>query len=141
MLLIKRADDRPIFPGKYNGLGGHVERGESVLAAAHREVHEESGLTPNGLWLCATVAIDLGEPDHGIAMWVFRGEAGDGEMIESPEGKLEWMPVARIPDLDMVEDILTLLPKVLSLQPGDPPLWGLYVYDDEGKLTMEFSDQ
>jgi hypothetical protein len=87
------------------------------------------------------VAIDIGEADHGIAMWVFRGEAGDGDLIESTEGSLEWLPAARIPQLDMVEDIPTLLPKVLAMQPGDPPLWGLYVYDDEGKLTMEFSDQ
>jgi 8-oxo-dGTP diphosphatase len=141
VLLIKRAADRPIFPGKYNGLGGHLERGESVLAAAQREVLEESGLTPIDLWLCATVAIDIGEADHGIAMWVFRGEAGDGDLIESTEGSLEWLPAAHIPQLDMVEDIPTLLPKVLAMQPGDPPLWGLYVYDDEGKLTMEFSDQ
>ncbi len=138
VLLIKRADDRPIFPGKYNGLGGHVERGESVLAAAQREVLEESGLSPVSLWLCATVAIDFGEADHGIAMWVFRGDAGDGELIESPEGKLEWVPVARIPELNMVEDIPTLLPKVLVMQPGDQPLWGLYIYDDDGNLTMHF---
>jgi 8-oxo-dGTP diphosphatase len=140
VLLIKRAADRPIFPGKYNGLGGHVERGESVLAAAQREVREESGLTPMGLWLCAVVAIDIGEADHGIAMWVFRGKAGEGDLIESTEGALEWMPAARLPELDMVEDIPTLLPKVLALQPGDPPLWGLYVYDEQGNLSMEFSD-
>ncbi|MEX1248597.1 MAG: NUDIX domain-containing protein, partial [Anaerolineales bacterium] len=44
VLLIKRGADRPVFPNLYNGLGGHVERGESVMAAARREVEEESGL-------------------------------------------------------------------------------------------------
>ncbi|KAK6539442.1 hypothetical protein TWF694_009666 [Orbilia ellipsospora] len=30
--------------GKYNGFGGKVEQGESIVAAAIRELHEESGL-------------------------------------------------------------------------------------------------
>lgn len=139
VLLIKRAEDRPVFPGQYNGLGGHVERGESVLAAARREAAEECGLQIKRLWLCACVAIDIGKADHGIAMWVFRGEAEEGDLIESSEGRLEWVPVAQIGNLDMVEDIPTLLPKVLEVEEGDAPLWGLYAYDDVGNLKMEFS--
>lgn len=137
VLLIKRSADRPVFPGLYNGVGGHVERGESVLAAALRETEEESGLRPSALWLCAAVAIDTGDTGTGIAMWVFRGEA-DGEPTASPEGEIGWVPVGRIPELPMVEDIPTLLPKVLAIKRGDPPLWGLYTYDKNGKLTMEF---
>lgn len=137
VLLIKRAADRPLFPNKYNGLGGHVEKGESVLAAARREVEEESGLTVPGLWLCATVAIDTAELVAGIAMWVFRGEAS-GEPRPSSEGSIQWLQVSKIGELEMVEDIPTLLPKVLAMKPGDTPLWGLYVYDEAGKLSMRF---
>jgi 8-oxo-dGTP diphosphatase len=145
VLLLKRADDRPIFPGLYNGLGGHVERGESVLAAALREVEEESGLRPTRLWLCATVAIDTGDPATGILMSVFCGQAAgeaaeDSQLRASDEGTLQWVPVAQIPTLPMVEDIPTLLPKVLEVEPGDAPLWGLYIYDADGKLTMRFED-
>jgi 8-oxo-dGTP diphosphatase len=140
VLLLKRADDRPIFPGLYNGLGGHVERGEGVLAAARREVEEESGLRPARLWLCATVSIDTGDPAAGILMSVFCGEvAAEGSQLRaSDEGTLQWVPVAQIPTLPMVEDIPTLLPKVLEVEPGDAPLWGLYVYDADGKLHMQF---
>ena len=138
VLLIKRGADRKVFPNQYNGLGGHVEKGESVLAAARREVQEESGLSPANLWLCAVVAIDTGDEQAGIAMWVFRGEA-DGEPRHSPEGEIAWVPVSKIRELDMVEDIPTLLPKVLAMKPGDAPLWGLYTYDKAGNLTTEFS--
>jgi 8-oxo-dGTP diphosphatase len=137
VLLIKRSATRPLFPNKYNGLGGHVERGESVPAAARREVMEESGLEPNSLWLCATVAIDTGDVDAGIVMWVFRGNA-DGKPSPSDEGQISWMPIIEIANLDMVEDIPTLLPKVLSMSPGDAPLWGRYVYDAQGNLEINF---
>ena len=138
VLLIKRGADRKVFPNQYNGVGGHVEKGESVLAAARREVQEESGLSPANLWLCAVVAIDTGDEQAGIAMWVFRGEA-EGEPRQSPEGEISWVPVSRIAKLDMVEDIPTLLPKVLALRPGDPPLWGSYRYAENGQLSMQFS--
>jgi len=138
LLLMRRADDRPIFPGLYNGLGGHVERGESVLAAAHRELNEESGLQGIDLWLCAVVAIDTGDADAGIVMWVFRGEATGEATKESGEGTLEWVSKERIAALPLVEDIPYLLPRVLSIRPGDSPLWGFYDYGDEGKLRMNF---
>ncbi|MEX2162400.1 MAG: NUDIX domain-containing protein [Anaerolineales bacterium] len=137
VLLIKRGADRKVFPNLYNGMGGHVERGESVLGAARREVEEESGLTAEGLWLCATVAIDTGDAETGIAMWVFRGEAV-GEPTSSSEGEIAWVPVSRMAELPMVEDIPSLLPKVLTMKRGDAPLWGKYSYDEAGKLVMEF---
>ena len=137
VLLIKRGADRAVFPNQYNGVGGHVEKGESVLAAARREVEEESGLEPIDLWLCAVVTIDTGDQDTGIVMWVFRGEA-DGEPRQSTEGEISWMPINRLGELDMVEDIPTLLPKVLAMKQGDKPLWGFYAYNESGKLITIF---
>jgi 8-oxo-dGTP diphosphatase len=137
VLLIKRAANRALFPNKYNGLGGHVERGESILAAARREVEEESGLRPESLWLCAGVAIDTRDAQTGIAMWVFRGEA-DGQPKASDEGDISWVPTSKLGELEMVEDIPTLLPKVLAMKQGNPPLWGFYKYDEAGKLTISF---
>lgn len=137
VLLIKRAAHRPVFPNQYNGLGGHVEQGETVRQAAVREVEEESGLQASSLWLCAVVTIDTGDADKGILMFVFRGEA-PGNLRPSAEGTLEWVHPDRFAELDMVEDIPTLLPKVLAMQPGDPPLWAHYSYDEAGKIVMEF---
>jgi 8-oxo-dGTP diphosphatase len=141
VLLIKRAANRAIFPNQYNGLGGHVEQGESVHQAAVREVEEESGLEASSLRLCAVVTIDTGDADKGILMFVFRGEAADGTLRASAEGTLEWVHPDRIPELDMVEDIPTLLPKVLAMQPGDPPLWARYSHDEAGKIVMGFGKE
>jgi 8-oxo-dGTP diphosphatase len=137
VLLIRRADDRPVFPGQYNGLGGHVERGESVVEAARREVLEESGLEAEGLRLCAVVTIDVGE-NPGIQMHVFRGEAPGGDLKPSGEGALRWMTQSEALQLDLVEDIPELLPKVLAHRQGDPPLWGHYRYGKDGELITRF---
>jgi len=45
VLLLEGARDKKIWAGYWNGLGGHVEQGESALNAAQRELLEESGLT------------------------------------------------------------------------------------------------
>lgn len=137
VLLIKGAPSKRVWPNLYNGLGGHVEKGESVWQAARREVEEESGLKYLSLWLCAVVTIDTGDSATGILMFVFRGEA-KGEVHSSSEGELEWMPTSRLAALPLVEDLPTLLPRVLAMQRGDPPLWGFYSYDADGKLKIEF---
>ena len=49
----KRPDDA--HRGKYNGLGGKLERDEDVVACIRREIREESGLECDALSLRGTV--------------------------------------------------------------------------------------
>ncbi|MCH7664271.1 MAG: NUDIX domain-containing protein, partial [Chloroflexi bacterium] len=37
VLLLKGAPDKNLWANLYNGVGGHIERGEDVLSAARRE--------------------------------------------------------------------------------------------------------
>jgi 8-oxo-dGTP diphosphatase len=134
ILLLKGAPDKRIWPNQYNGIGGHVERGEGVLAAARRELLEETGLQAERLWLCAAITIDTGE-DTGIGMYVFRGEA-TGEPKQTEEGLAEWVPIAEIGSLPLVEDLPALIPKALALKRGDAPLSLHYRYEGD-KLEIE----
>ena len=74
VLLLRGAPTKRLWAGKYNGLGGHVERGESVHAAAQREIREEAGLEVSHLRLRGVITIDAG-PTAGIGLFVFTARA------------------------------------------------------------------
>ena len=137
VLLIKGAPHKRLWADQYNGIGGHVERGEELLSAARRELLEETGLTPQELWLCGTITIDTGEKP-GIGIFVYRGEYLEGELKESQEGVLAWIPVDQVYTLPLVEDLHTLLPKVLETDKTCPPFSALYTYDPGGHLQIAF---
>jgi 8-oxo-dGTP diphosphatase len=96
----KKAND--IHEGKWNGLGGKLEAGETPEECVIREVREESGLVIQNPRL------------HGLLMFprfkgndwyvfVFTAMEFNGELIESPEGKLEWIPDEKLPELSLWE--------------------------------------
>lgn len=143
VLLLKGAAHKSLWAGRYNGVGGHVERGESLLAAANRELFEETGLQGAGLRLCGTLLVDTAAP-VGVGVFVFRGECGGAgcwEPVASREGTLEWVGFERLGELPLVEDLPVLLPRVLSMRPGEAPFSALSSYDAEGRLVVRFADQ
>jgi 8-oxo-dGTP diphosphatase len=137
VLLLKGAPNKKIWPGKYNGLGGHVERGESIYTAAEREIREEAGLTVSDLRLRGVITIETGEA-IGIGLFVFTAVARSRDVIPSTEGSLEWISIERLTELDLVEDLPLLLPRALAMKPTDPCFSAQYTYDAEGKLVIEF---
>jgi 8-oxo-dGTP diphosphatase len=137
VLLLKGAPTKRIWPNRYNGLGGHVERREGAAAAARREIREEAGLEVRDLRLRGVITIDTSEA-AGIGLYVFTAEALSRETVASVEGTLEWVPAARVAELDLVEDLFTLLPVVLAQADNAPPFSATYHYDEQDRLVIAF---
>ena len=141
LLLLRGAPDKRIWPNQYNGVGGHVEPGEDVRAAARREIREETGLSVRDLQLRGVINIPVdGQRNTGILVFLFTATAPTREVRPSDEGTLEWVARNRLAELDLVEDLPTLLPRVLAMGPDDPPFFAHYRYDEHDRLTITFSE-
>jgi 8-oxo-dGTP diphosphatase len=136
VLLLKGAPDKRIWANLYNGVGGHVEPGEDVLTAARREVREETGLEAVDLHLAAVANIEAGDPQVGILLFVFTGWSRSRQTTPSVEGSLHWVATEQLLELELVEDLAWLLPRLLAQPPGAAPLFLHYSYDEVDRLLI-----
>ena len=139
---VGRPDDAHL--GKYNGLGGKVERSEDVAAAVRREVREEAGIEVLPMRLRGTVSWPgFGKGGEDWFGFVFLVESFEGTPpASSDEGDLAWVPLARLLafDLPLWEGDRHFLPLVfdravgqfhgvLPYRDGRPVDWQVTVLD------------
>lgn len=140
VLLLKGAPTKRLWANKYNGLGGHVEQDEDVLAAAQRELVEETGLRGVHLVLRGVIHIDAGRDEQGdrpgVMVFVFHGATDQRALQATREGVAEWLPVAQLAAMPLVDDLVAVIPRALA--PG-PVFFGHYAPQPDGALTYRFT--
>lgn len=105
---IKKAND--IHQGKWNGLGGKLEAGETPEECASREIYEESGLIVRKLeWKGILTFPDFANDEDWYA-FVFLVPEFEGELIDSVEGDLRWIDNEELPNLNLWEGDTIFLP-------------------------------
>ena len=104
VLLLRRSN--PPFAGKWVAPGGKIERHESPVECAARELREETGLIARNLILRGIVREVSPRPDWQWLLFIYfvteaTGSVGD----DCSEGRLQWwstlqMPIAEMPEAD-----------------------------------------
>ncbi len=137
VLLLRGSPQKRIWANKYNGIGGHIERDEDIYSAALREVREETGLDVANLRLVGLINID-GDQPTGIMLFVFTAASPSGDPIPTEEGTPEWIARDRLAQIDLVEDLPTILPRALDVPLHAPPFFAHYHYDEQERLIIHF---
>ncbi len=96
---VKKKND--YHEGKWNGLGGKFELGETPEECAIREIEEESGLIVKKLKLKGFITFPMFDEKDDWYVFVFVVDKFEGKLIDSPEGNLKWIPDKELLDINL----------------------------------------
>ena len=101
--------------GRWNGFGGKLEQGETIEAAARREVQEESGITVTSMNEVGVLDFEFqSESTKLMEVHVFKVTGFTGEPQETEEMKPQWFTQNEIPYSQMWSDDEYWLPLLLA---------------------------
>lgn len=120
--------------GNWNGYGGKLEEGESIIDATIREMFEESGvvITRENLEQVAVVEFIFEDGKH-LEVHTFFVRTWEGEPNETEEMKPEWFKFPEIPYDKMWADDKHWFPRALMGEKLRGKVW----FDTTGKDIKE----
>jgi len=109
---IKKKND--MHEGKWNGLGGKFEHGESPEECAIREVKEESGLLIKKPKMHGFITFPMFDGKKDWYVFLFTAKEFKGKLIDSCEGRLEWIPNNKLLELNLWEGDKIFIPWLMQ---------------------------
>lgn len=139
LMVHRTAREHDYHMGKFNGLGGKMERGEDVETALRREIFEEAGIKALDVTLRGTINwTGFGPKFEDWLGFIFIITSYEGEVnSHSPEGPLEWIAIKDLKSLPMWEGDKLFLPLVFD---HDPRVFhGFMPYENETPLNWTYT--
>lgn len=125
--------------GKWIGVGGKFEEGETPEECAVREVYEETGLKVGSLKLRGIITFVM-QPLTTEYMFLYTCDDFSGELSDPdgcPEGILRWMEKEKLDELPMWEGDRIFLRLLME----EHPFFSLKLcYDQDGSLSQAVLD-
>ena len=115
LLLFRNKKKNDYNHDKWIGVGGHLEKDETIDQAAIREIKEETGLDVHSLSCSGEVLFVY--DDYQEKMYVYEITDFSGELIECNEGDLKWIPIKDIYNYPMWEGDKVFLPLLINNKP------------------------
>ena len=113
LMLHRIKEENDFNKGKWLGVGGHVELGESPHEAVRREILEESGLEINEVFFQGIITFDYEGKDTDY-IFVFRAKTEEVQIKLTSEGVLKWIEAEQVMNLNIWEGDKIFLPLVLE---------------------------
>lgn len=105
---VKKEND--YHEGKWNGLGGKFEQGESPEECAIREIEEECGLKVKSVTMKGFITFPLFDGKEDWYVFLFTADEFDGTLIDSPEGNLAWIKNDELTELNLWDGDKVFIP-------------------------------
>lgn len=110
LMLHRNKKEGDVHRGKWNGLGGKLEPGESPDECVVREVREESGLTIEAPRLRGVLSFPAFKPGEDWLVFVYTADRHAGTLGTCAEGDLEWIAAEKVAELPLWEGDRIFLP-------------------------------
>ena len=101
LMLYRNKKENDINKGKYIGIGGHIEKGETKEQALIREVKEETGLLINQYEYRGELIFI--NDDYEEIMYLYTSSDFSGKLIDCDEGEIIWVVKKYLPSLNIWE--------------------------------------
>ena len=123
LMLLRNKKQNDINEGKWIGVGGKLEGGETLEECLLREVKEETGLTLKNYKYRGLIHFRTDKEDSD--MFLYTADEFEGELSECTEGELKWIEKEKIFDLPLWE--------------GDKPFLSMLIKDESDfEMTLEY---
>lgn len=128
LMLYRNKKEQDQSAGKYLGVGGKLERGESPEECALREIREETGYEVSDLTFRGIVTFISDKWEHEL-MFLYSARKWSGnQRVDCPEGELIWVPKEQVLSLPAWEGDKYFLRPLLA---GEMDIHVKLVYEDD----------